>query len=238
MRARRGAGVLVLVLGVLISLAGCSRDHTLCAYADGLVKDARLTEAANAYAAATRAEEGDCADDGADEVADRRRTATKEVARAQAALSGGDRAAARAFFESALRTDKGDQAALQGLLLLGAPVTPAPVPTVVVHEVRSTSAPAWPFWATIAVATVALLTAGAVWWWGLKDMERVNAQLTTALRQVQEQAGNTAKEGQRVDARIEQARRTTLRLFRDAMSSSASSDSSRESYERPSGDVP
>ncbi|MEK8106599.1 hypothetical protein NKG94_17575 [Micromonospora sp. M12] len=69
----------VSFFSLALAVSGCGRDGPLCEYANGLVKDARLTEAANAYAAAQRVARA-LRRRGADKVADLRRDVTKDVA--------------------------------------------------------------------------------------------------------------------------------------------------------------
>src|SRR5689334_9897910 len=102
LRARpfRTSLLFLLLLGTLCS---CARDRTLCAYADSLAKDAHLADAADAYAAAQRADEGHCADEGLDQVAKGMAEARTNDAKGRAAARAGDTAAAKAAFEAALR---------------------------------------------------------------------------------------------------------------------------------------
>lgn len=167
MRRLRHALAVSLLLFLALAVSGCGRDRSLCEYASGLVKDARLTEAANAYAAAQRDGEGNCADEGADKVADLRRDVTKNVATGRAARAAGDKAKARSAYEAALAVDRGDETARGELLLLGQATPAPPVPTLVVQVVPAKqdhpSVFTWVALAT-AVATVIANAALLVLW--------------------------------------------------------------------------
>jgi hypothetical protein len=127
---RLSAFVPLLLLSA--ALASCSRATPLCDYADGLVKSAELTQAADAYATAEHSKEGDCADDGLKHVGELRAKASTYDAKGRAARRAGQLPAATASFRAALAIDHSDTAAsaeLQSLTRVSE--TPAPAPSVV-----------------------------------------------------------------------------------------------------------
>ncbi|MGC4821756.1 hypothetical protein [Micromonospora sp. DT63] len=128
----RRLSALVPLLLLSAAIASCSRATPLCDYADGLVKSAQLTQAADAYATAERSDEGDCADDGLKHVGELRAKASAYVAKGRAARRAGQLPAATASFRAALAIDHSDTEAaaeLQGLTSVSA--TPALAPSVV-----------------------------------------------------------------------------------------------------------
>ena len=163
MRRLRHALAVSLLLVLALAVSGCGRDRSLCEYASGLVEDARLTEAANAYAAAQRDGEGNCADEGADKVADLRRDVTKEVAAGRAARAAGDKAKARSAYEAALAVDRGDETARGELLLLGQATPAPPVPTLVVQVVPAKQdRPSVFTWMALATAVATVIANAAL----------------------------------------------------------------------------
>jgi hypothetical protein len=112
---RVAAVVLCAALGGPL-LTGCAGPTPACDRAAGLAAQARLAEAAQAYAEAQRKREGTCADDGLTEVADRQAAALSAVARGQAAESARDPRAAEREYRAALALDSGNGRASTGLL--------------------------------------------------------------------------------------------------------------------------
>jgi hypothetical protein len=221
----RHALAVSLLLFLALAVSGCGRDRSLCEYADGLVEDARLTEAANAYAAAQRDGEGHCADEGADEVADLRRDVTKDVAAGRAALAAGDKAKARSAYEAALTVDRGDETARSELLRLGQATPAPPVPTLVVQEVPAKrDRPSVFTWVALATA-VATVIANAVllvlWRRRVAAIDRrVDASGRTVdtvdqrIKDVERQANTTDRQvdktGGRIDAADKRINRTDV----------------------------
>lgn len=97
-------------------LTGCSVSTPACDRADALAKQAKLAEAAQAYADAQRRKEGACADDGLTDVAKRQAAALSAVARGQAAETARDPRAAEREYRAALALDPGNGRATTGLL--------------------------------------------------------------------------------------------------------------------------
>jgi chemotaxis protein histidine kinase CheA len=106
--------VLVTVLTFPL-LAACSGDTPACDRAAGYLHEARLTEAANAYAEAKRLAEGDCAADGLEQVSDLQGDSLAATATGHAAESAADLRGAQAAYETALAIDRGNAEAAAGL---------------------------------------------------------------------------------------------------------------------------
>ncbi|MEU1746679.1 hypothetical protein ACWD8I_06380 [Micromonospora arida] len=209
MRRLRHALAVSLILFLALAVSGCGRDRPLCEYADGLVKDARLTEAANAYAAAQRGGEGRCADAGADKVADLRRDVTKKVAAGRAALAAGDKTKARSAYEAALAVDRGDETARTELLLLGQATPAPPVPTLVVQVVPAKrDRPSVFTWAALAtaVATAIVNAALLVLWrrWVAAIDRRVGASRRT-VDTVDHRINDVERQATATDRRVDMA---------------------------------
>ncbi|MEU8236332.1 hypothetical protein AB0C12_42640 [Actinoplanes sp. NPDC048967] len=165
MRCRRRLlhGALLVIL--LPALASCSRATPLCDYADGLVGAAELVGAADAYAAAQEADEGDCGKDGLARVGTLRASAGTYVAKGRVAARAGKTAAATASFKAALAVDRSDDAAgleLQRLTRVS-PAPTAPVSTVVVAGPQTTRSNGDLPWIALAVALLAALASAIVW---------------------------------------------------------------------------
>ncbi|MBL7253263.1 hypothetical protein [Paractinoplanes lichenicola] len=164
MRAKRPfrTGFLLLLI-TMSGLGACSRATPLCAYGDALAKQANLTQASDAYAQAQRNDEGDCADDGLEEVADDMAAARAGDAKGRAALRAGDTAAAKAAFESSLKIDRGDPVAIVELQRIGSTVpsaAPTP-PPLVVTAARPSGTLAW---TGITIALVMSILTAVAWW--------------------------------------------------------------------------
>ncbi|MFR9805599.1 hypothetical protein ACL02T_25435 [Pseudonocardia sp. RS010] len=135
MRFRRAALALVAAAG-LAGLAGCaiSGPTPLCDQARALVDQGQLAQAAELFARAQVRAEGQCAQNGLDEVGDRYAMAYEDAARGAAAEIEGRTDIARSAYESALRLDAGNQAASNGLVRLDLPAaersSPLPLPAV------------------------------------------------------------------------------------------------------------
>jgi tetratricopeptide (TPR) repeat protein len=100
---------------VLTTTAGCTADTPLCDRAAGHLREARLVQAGETYAAAQRAGEGDCAQDGLAEVATRHGRAMTETSRGRAAEHAGDLDGARSAYEAALAVDQGNAESAAGV---------------------------------------------------------------------------------------------------------------------------
>lgn len=162
----QGLGAYALLLVLMPLLTSCSRATPLCGYADGLTKAAELTAAADAYAAAQRSDEGDCAKDGLDKVSKLQASAKVEDAKGRAAAQAGDIEAAKAHFRAALNIDRSDDVAAAELQRLGATTpTPAPVisPIVVQAPATRSTATSGLSWAALAIAVSALGASVGLW---------------------------------------------------------------------------
>ncbi|MDG4810986.1 hypothetical protein O7634_29865 [Micromonospora sp. WMMD1120] len=209
MRRLRHALAVSLLLLLALTASGCGRDRSLCEYANGLVTDARLTEAANAYAAAQRSGEGRCADTGADKVADLRRDVTKHVAAGRAALAAGDKAKARSAYEAALAVDRGDETARGELLLLGQATPAPPVPTLVVQEVPAKrDRPSVFTWLALATAvTTAIVNAALLVLWH-RRVAAIGRQVGASLRTVygmDQRISDVERRAAATDRRVDEA---------------------------------
>lgn len=171
----------VLLLIMVAGLSACSRSTPLCAYGDALAKQANLTPASDAYAEAERNGEGDCADDGLEKVTKDLAAVKAGDAKGRAALRAGDTAAAKAAFEDALKTDRGDAVATVELQRLGAvvPSAPATPPPLVVTAARPSSTLAW---IGIALALVMAVLTAAFWWWMRRRVRAVDTKWEQADR--------------------------------------------------------
>jgi len=154
----------VLLLLVLAPVSSCADVTPLCDYAAALAEEAQLTEAADAYAAAQRSDEGDCAEDGIRETTERMAEARAADARGRAAKRDGDLAGARTAFRSALRIDRGDAVAAAELLRLGEqrPALPASAPPVVVTAQRGGPAGVL-LWIAVGVSLLSAVVTGTLW---------------------------------------------------------------------------
>jgi hypothetical protein len=155
----------VLLLTLFPVLASCSRDTPLCGYADGLVKGAQVVAAADAYAAAERAGEGDCAEEGLVRVGELRASAETYNARGRAAARAGQTEAAQASFRAALTIDRGDAAATDELQRLArTDPTPAPaVSTVLISGPAGNDAGRGIAWVALVVAVLAAGVGVVLW---------------------------------------------------------------------------
>lgn len=165
MRCSRRVSHWALLLVLLPALASCSRATPLCDYADGLVSVSELAGAADAYAAAQEAGEGDCAEDGLARVGDLRANAGAYVAKGRVAARAGKTAAATASFKAALAVDRSDDVAAAELqrLTRASPTPAAAVSTVVVAGPATTRSGAGLPWIALAVAVLAVLASASIW---------------------------------------------------------------------------
>jgi hypothetical protein len=199
-------GALLLVL--LPALASCSRDTPLCGYADGLVAASELTGAADAYAAAQEADEGDCAEDGLARVGELRASAGAYVAKGRVAARAGKTAAATASFKAALAVDRSDDAAAAELqrLTRAAPTPAATVSTVVVAGPAAPRSGTFLPWTALAVAVLAVLASALIWRRCRRDTEQAvsiaqadSIGQQTATERIDAARSELAKLGKRLD---------------------------------------
>jgi hypothetical protein len=111
--------VVAVVLCALVGghlLTGCAGPTPSCDRATTLAKQAKLAEAAEAYAQAQRRKEGTCADRGLAKVTERQASALSAVARGQAAEAARDPRTAEREYRAALAADAGNGRAATGLL--------------------------------------------------------------------------------------------------------------------------
>jgi hypothetical protein len=106
---------LLLAVAALLPLSACKADTPTCDRAAGLVREAKLSQAADLYATAQRRDEGSCATDGLARVAKLRASSLTATAKGHAAVSAGDPRGAQAAYESALVIDLGNAEAAAGL---------------------------------------------------------------------------------------------------------------------------
>ncbi|MFF5294109.1 hypothetical protein [Paractinoplanes globisporus] len=157
-------GGCALLLALVAPVAGCSRDTPLCDYAAGLVKSGQLAQAADAYASAGSAGEGDCGDDGLNQVGKLRAQISTYNAKGRAAARAGKVPAAQASFRAALAIDHGDATALAEMQRLGAKPAPASTAsTVLVSGPPGKDAGQGLAWAALIVALLAAAAGGALW---------------------------------------------------------------------------
>lgn len=183
----QGLGAYAVLFVLMPLLTSCSRATPLCGYADGLTKAAELTAAADAYAAAQRSDEGDCAKDGLDKVSKLQASAKVEDAKGRAAAQAGDIEAAKAHFRAALNIDRSDDVAAAELQRLGAATpTPAPVvsPLIVQAPATRSTASSGLSWAALAVAVSALGASVGLWLYYRRRAEAVEIASRNARTQL------------------------------------------------------
>jgi uncharacterized protein HemX len=209
---RLSACVMLLALGA--ALASCSRATPLCDYGDELVKSAQPAAAADAYATAARSDEGDCADDGLDRVAELRARAGTFNAKGRAAARAGQVPAAQASFRAALAIDRDDGTATAELQRLSR-TSPAPTPTastVLISGPPGRDAGQGLAWFALIVAVAAVAAFGALW--RLQRRQTFDAQLATVREEAETQQQGLADLVAELD---------TLRKRLDGEASAASS---------------
>jgi hypothetical protein len=163
--ARHSRQVIGLVLLGWCVLVGCTQGKaTTCDQAQAEVRQGNLTAAASLYARAQRLGEGDCADDGLDQVMSLKSDSMKDTVRGRAAEDDGDYIAALADYQHAIEKDSGNTDALagrdrvQGLLSQASALATSAAPsttTIVVDNSGDLSDPT--VWTVVAISVLVLL---------------------------------------------------------------------------------
>ncbi|AEV84421.1 hypothetical protein ACWT_3398 [Actinoplanes sp. SE50] len=169
----------LVVLLVVTPLTACSLSTPLCTAAAGLVTDGRLTAAEYVYGEARKSDEGDCAGDGIERVAGRRKQAAGSDATGRAAVRRHDRTRAAAAFRAALKIDRNDADAVAGLLKLGtAPSAPVAGPVTIVTTPVTGGPSIGALRSGCALALITSLALAIGMWWTRRRAGNLRAEST------------------------------------------------------------
>ncbi len=189
--------MLLVTLGGISVLSGCSGPTPLCDQASILVGKGQLAQGMALYGRAKEQGEGACADDGLTAAADQYGKAATEEARGAAAEQAGDISGAITAYRSALTQDIGNPLAAAGLARLGqgtirtpqiATGPPLPAPT-----------PRTPWWATpwpyvIGSILLAILSLGMSIGYTRRSSEQGQARCNAFGTGIKEQLDQQCKE--------------------------------------------
>ena len=165
-RTTTRVGWMVLALLALV-LTGCTQSPPGCTAAQAELDVGRLGAAAEAFAIAERAGEGDCAASGSRAVASRYLSAYDNVAQGRAAEDARDVERASTAYQAALDQDESNPSARAGLERLAQPLpplaeppvlpTPEPAPAPVTPAAPAEGLQFWLLVATCAAAVLAVV---------------------------------------------------------------------------------